>query len=189
MRRSPEEVLARVHDGGLLLQTTAVDLLAGETVKGSWWGREDGKAIFRGLQVLGEDPDLARLRLLAGKTTFVHRRLWPALAAVGAARAPWQLAGIAAPEEAALAEVDAAGELSSRDLPDPRLAGKLEARLLVAAREVHTERGAHAKMLTAWPRWAALNGITPRASLDAAMAEIELAAEAAYGAAAPPPWL
>ena len=56
------------------------EAVAGEPVRGSWWGHKKGSEIFRALSVLGDSGDVLCFRLVAGKVTFVHRRLWPALA-------------------------------------------------------------------------------------------------------------
>jgi hypothetical protein len=55
------------------------EAVAGEPVRGSWWAHKKGSEIFRALSALGDSPDVLCFRLVAGKITFVHRRLWPAL--------------------------------------------------------------------------------------------------------------
>src|SRR5262249_30820722 len=52
---------------------------AGEQIRGSWWAHAKGHAIFRALGRVEESPDILCCKLLQGKVTFVHRRLWPAL--------------------------------------------------------------------------------------------------------------
>jgi|SRR5437868_6209545 len=56
-----------------------VEVIVGESIMGSWWAHARGKEIFRILRALGESPDVLVCRLVAGKVTFVHRRVWPAL--------------------------------------------------------------------------------------------------------------
>jgi hypothetical protein len=57
-------------------------------------------------------------------------------------------------------------------------ARELERRLLVHAAEVHTESGAHAKVLQTWPRWAAEAAATPALmTAEDARAQLEQAAE------------
>jgi len=58
------------------------EMIAGEPIRGSWWGHPASHAIFDALNVLAESPDVVRTRLVNGKVTLVHRRLWPALARV-----------------------------------------------------------------------------------------------------------
>jgi hypothetical protein len=55
--------------------------IAGEPIRGSWWGHPQGKQIFAVLQQVNEHEDILVCRLVDDKLTLVHRRLWPALAA------------------------------------------------------------------------------------------------------------
>ncbi|MES2151552.1 MAG: hypothetical protein V4508_17380 [Pseudomonadota bacterium] len=64
------------------------DAIAGETVKGSWWGHPKGKQIFRVLQQVCDSDQVLVCRLVNDKVTLVHRRLWPALAACAPQLAP-----------------------------------------------------------------------------------------------------
>ncbi len=70
---------------GMLLQSArgpvpnVAELMAGEPIRGSWWGHPASHEIFAALNALASSPDVVRLRLLNGKVTFVHRRLWPAV--------------------------------------------------------------------------------------------------------------
>jgi hypothetical protein len=54
--------------------------IAGEPIRGSWWGHPRGRDIFRALGEVHDSPDVLMCRLVEGKRTFVHKRLWPALA-------------------------------------------------------------------------------------------------------------
>jgi hypothetical protein len=56
------------------------DTIAGEPIRGSWWGHEKGSQIFHALSKIADSPDIFCSRLVDGKITFAHRRLWPALA-------------------------------------------------------------------------------------------------------------
>ncbi|MET0982792.1 MAG: hypothetical protein ABWY02_11875 [Telluria sp.] len=81
------EALAFVHEHGVVLVSargpvpTLTGHIAGEPIRGSWWGHPEGKRIFGVLQAVSSDPDILVCRLVGGKITLVHRRLWPALAA------------------------------------------------------------------------------------------------------------
>ena len=70
------------------------ELVAGEPIRGSWWGHPAGHAIFDALQTLSESPDVVRLRLVNGKVTLVHRRVWPALVRVADRLDSGQLAAL-----------------------------------------------------------------------------------------------
>lgn len=71
--------------GLLLLQDkklkSVVGALTGEALKTSWWSHPRAHEIFRCLETL-EDKALTT-RLIDGKVTYVHKRLWPALAGAG----------------------------------------------------------------------------------------------------------
>jgi hypothetical protein len=62
------------------------EAIAGERIRGSWWGHPKGKLIFIVLSELQESPEVAACKLVQGKITLIHRRLWPALLAVAGTR-------------------------------------------------------------------------------------------------------
>jgi len=55
------------------------EAVAGASIRGSWWGHKRGSEIFQALDAVGDSPDVLCFRLVDGKITFVHRRLWAAL--------------------------------------------------------------------------------------------------------------
>ena len=55
------------------------EAVAGEPIHGSWWAHDKGKAIFEALSIVADSADVRCFKLVDGKVTFVHRRLWPAL--------------------------------------------------------------------------------------------------------------
>lgn len=85
------DALAFVRQHGVVLASargpvpTLTHAIAGEPVKGSWWGHPQGKHIFAVLGAVSEDADILVCRLVENKVTLVHRRLWPALAAAAPA--------------------------------------------------------------------------------------------------------
>jgi hypothetical protein len=94
------DVMAALVEHGVLLQSArgplpnVAELVAGEPIKGSWWGHREGHAIFEALALLDDSPDVVRLRLVNGKVTLIHRRLWPALVRVADHFTPKQLAAL-----------------------------------------------------------------------------------------------
>ena len=56
-----------------------VEVILGEPIRGSWWAHPASHRIFAVLTQVGESRDLLMCRLIEGKVTLVHRRLWPAL--------------------------------------------------------------------------------------------------------------
>ena len=57
--------------------------MAGGPIAGTWWAHAHGKEIFAALNVVADSPDVRCFKLVGGKVTFVHRRLWPALVRLG----------------------------------------------------------------------------------------------------------
>lgn len=55
------------------------EAVAGEPIVGSWWAHRKGKAIFAALSDLDDSVDVRCFKLVDGKITLVHRRVWPAL--------------------------------------------------------------------------------------------------------------
>ena len=51
-------------------------------IKGSWWAHPKSHQIFSILEAVVDSKDVLVCRLVDGKITFVHRRLWPALVRV-----------------------------------------------------------------------------------------------------------
>jgi predicted RNase H-like HicB family nuclease len=60
------------------------EIIADEPIKGSWWSHPKSHQIYAVFQALSESNDILVCRLVDGKVTFVHRRLWPALVRVAA---------------------------------------------------------------------------------------------------------
>jgi hypothetical protein len=171
---------------GLLLQQdkelpSVAGIIAGEPVRGSWWSHPKGRAIFAEVQRLEHRDDVLATRLVSGKVTYVHERLWPAFLAVATANEPWQREGLPAAARKLLARVEAEGSVrASGDA-----ARELQARLLVAAREVHTESGKHATELSTWNVGA---GFSPLPPPEAARHILEEAVSALGATAEVLPW-
>ena len=52
--------------------------VAGETIKGSWWGHPKGQEIYALTQKLHDSRAVLICTLAKGRITYIHRRLWPA---------------------------------------------------------------------------------------------------------------
>jgi hypothetical protein len=70
------------------------EAIVDEAIKGSWWAHPKSHQIFAILQAVAESGDILVCRLVDGKVTFVHRRLWPALVRVAERFSPNQLAQV-----------------------------------------------------------------------------------------------
>jgi hypothetical protein len=79
---------AWVREHGVVLQSargplpSLAEYVAGEPIRGSWWGHRLGHKIFNALNEVRDSPDVVALRLFNGKITLIHRRVWPALVRV-----------------------------------------------------------------------------------------------------------
>jgi hypothetical protein len=124
-------------------------------VHGSWWAHPASHAIFRAIQELAARRDVILVKLIRGKDTFVHERLWPELFAVVTANDAWQLYGLPKSAKGLYKRVLRAGETEASG-PDARV---LELRLLVRVEQFHTEAGHHKKRLESWTQWAERVGI------------------------------
>lgn len=190
MNDDARRALAAIEEHGIVLLQDAklpsvAVLIAGEPIRGSWWGHPAGGRIFHAAGELEHHGDVATFKLVEGKVCFVHRRLWPAIVAIGRARNEWQTKGLGAEAKKLLARVDAEGRVRATKKP----AKELELRLLCASDDVHTESGAHATELISWDHFAKDREIVPIA-LEDARARIEGAvrAIAPAGVRARLPW-
>lgn len=83
--RTAEEAIEFVREHGIVLEAARgrvpsfSDTVAGAVIKGSWWGHPQGKLIFHLTRAVRDSGDVLVCRLIDGKITYVHRRLWPAL--------------------------------------------------------------------------------------------------------------
>jgi hypothetical protein len=96
---TPASALAFVEHHGVVCEASRrsgipslVDEIAGEPVRGNWWSHSRSRAIFAATRAVRDSPDVLACRLVDGKITFVHRRLWPALVCIADRFEPAQLA-------------------------------------------------------------------------------------------------
>jgi hypothetical protein len=80
--------LAWVCKQGVVLQSArgpvpnVAEQIAGEPIRGSWWGHSSGHEIFAVLNRLRASEEVIATRLIEGRVTLIHRRIWPALVRV-----------------------------------------------------------------------------------------------------------
>jgi hypothetical protein len=181
-----DHLLRELEGRGLLLDADPVlpsvaRLVIGGPFKGSWWAHSLSNEIYMLSQQLEHHPDVVFARLVSAKMTHVHRRLWSELYAVAISRAPWQTADLADSARKLLVKVEDSGCLRLNEVSRPHErkaigedARVLQSRLLVFAEDVHTESGAHTKMLATWPRWASRVGfIANRVPVELAKARFD----------------
>lgn len=184
---STKQVLKHLEAHGLLLLADAnlpslVALVVGEPVRGSWWGHPKGNAIYNLASGVEDHADVLTLKLVTGKVTFVHARLWGDLLALVTPPKPWQTKGLGQDAKRLWQAVEKQGPLRL-DLVPPTLASRLDdakaaatllvARLLVLSESVHTESGKHATQLRSWEAWATDKNVSAATDALGASARFE----------------
>ena len=116
--RRTAETLKFVEQHGVVLASAKgpaprlIDAILGEVISGNWWSHPKSRFIYNVLTHVSRSNDVLVCRLVAGKITLVHRRLWPALVRLGDRFTPGQLAQV-------LEEHTSAGRHVTREVPFP----------------------------------------------------------------------
>lgn len=183
-RRDPDKwlrwAIARLDEWGLVLDSDPrlpswTSLVVERTVRGSWWADPEVHLIHSlGSRFTGH-RDVLHVRLVSGKMTCLHRRLWPAFLAVAASREGWKVDGLSQAGEAMRARLRFHHRLTADDPDLPSTSVKangaamreLEGRLLCVGGDMHTARGSHVKYVTTWAVWRAEMKL-PKPTLSAA---------------------
>lgn len=87
MRRATtvRQALAFVRRHGIVLESASgpvpslAEAVVGEPIRGSWWAHPRSHDIFAMTRGVRESEEILTCRLVDGKITYVHRRLWPCL--------------------------------------------------------------------------------------------------------------
>jgi hypothetical protein len=85
---TPREAINFVRQHGVVLESAAgavpslAERVAGAPIRGSWWAHPRSHEIFKLTRAVRESPDILVCRLVDGKITYIHRRLWPSLVRV-----------------------------------------------------------------------------------------------------------
>ena len=69
-------------------------VITGESLRGSWWAHPKGNDIFLVSRAIRRSPDVLVCRLVDGKITYVHRRMWPALVSLAGRFSKQRLAAV-----------------------------------------------------------------------------------------------
>ena len=59
------------------LEPSLAEQIAGQPIKGSWWGHPKGPHIYELTQMVRESKAVLICTLAEGRITYIHRRLWP----------------------------------------------------------------------------------------------------------------
>ena len=96
-----EDALALVEEHGIVLESARgrvprfASWIAGEEIRGSWWAHAEAERIWILTRRLRESEEILVCRLVGGKVTYVHRRLWLALVRLADRFRADRIAGIA----------------------------------------------------------------------------------------------
>jgi hypothetical protein len=184
-----DTLLTQLHSAGIMLQHDTVllsltTLVATVPVSGSWWSHPHANQIYTLLTTLAEHPDVLVVKLVRGKATFLHRRLWPALLGVACAREDWQFAKLSEQARALYEAVEHQGVLRATGA----VPKELERRLLVKSSQLHTEQGHHELQLVSWSLWAEQVGCAPVIGASLGRKQLEQALQTIGGRTEMLPW-
>jgi len=184
-----DKLLVRLSEHGLLLQqdkrlASVIGVIVGGPLAGSWWSHPRGRHIFRCLEQLLGHPDVLLTRLIGGKVTYLHRKLWPAFLSVATAAEPWQRRRLSREGRQLLRRIETGPAVRASGRP----AKELQERLLAYAEEVHTEAGRHEIVLLPWPSMRDRLGRLPRLTAAEGRAQLEQAALAFGASGGSLPW-
>lgn len=167
--------MAQLQEWGLLLESDAAfpnvcTLITGERMRGSWWSHPLAQVIFNVNERLEDHGDVLITKLLSGKVTFVHRKLWPELFAIGRGRESWQTRGLSDAARQLLKLVEKGRSVRTDQISANQISSstrELERKLLVYSHQFHTESGKHAKVLETWEHCAERVGFNGSETPDA----------------------
>ena len=116
---SAAEALAFVREHGVVLASAKgtvprlTEAITGKPIVGSWWTHPQSHRIYAILQAVTGSEQVLVCRLINGKITLVHRRLWPVLVRLAERFVPEQLAKVRE-------EHTSSGRHISREVPFPQ---------------------------------------------------------------------
>ncbi len=94
------EAIQFVETHGLVLESahggvrSLAEWIAGESISGSWWSHPRSSDIWAATRAVRRSSEILVCRLIDGKITYVHRRLWPALVRLAACLPPDSLSRV-----------------------------------------------------------------------------------------------
>jgi hypothetical protein len=150
-----EEAIAFIREHGVVLASgkgpvpRLTEVIVRAPIKGSWWAHPRSRHIFAILRAVSASKDILVCRIVEGKVSLVHRRLWPALVRVAYRFPPNRISQVRE-------EHTAAGYHQSKEIAYPEW---VSAEVKEQARAIGEEEALHA--LGSW-------AFRARPSLDAA---------------------
>jgi hypothetical protein len=95
-----KEALNFVKEHGIVTESARASVpslaqaIVGGPISGSWWAHPRSREIYRLINVVRDSSDVLVCRLVDGKVTYVHRRLWPHLARLADSFPPKRICAI-----------------------------------------------------------------------------------------------
>lgn len=136
--------------------------VSGEDIRGNWWSHPRANEIYNLFQRVASSPNVIVAKLVDGKVTLVHKRLWPSLVRLVTddSYRKRSLSKLTPLARAMLGHVEKHGSVrmdflsneigkSQKELKKAR--ELLERLCLVASHDEHTPDGHHEVVLEAWP--------------------------------------
>ena len=83
--KSAREAVAFVREHGVVLESgrgpvpSLAEAIVGAPIRGSWWSHPRSHLIFEVTRAVRDSERVLVCRLVQGKITFIHERVWPAL--------------------------------------------------------------------------------------------------------------
>lgn len=80
---TPRQAIDFIRYHGLVLEAakglepSLAERVAGQPIKGSWWGHPKGRQIYELTQKIRDSKAVLICTLAQGRITYIHRRLWP----------------------------------------------------------------------------------------------------------------
>ena len=154
-----------------------VAFVAGKNAPAKWWSHPKGSEIYNLFRALASHPSVLSMKLVEGKVTLVHQRLWPALLCL-AEDPKWrsrQKKKVSPSARALLRMVERRGSIRL-DFLVPEWPGghaqlkkdrtALERSGLVVSHDEHTESGTHQAVIKSWAELRKCKGIHAPLDMD-----------------------
>ena len=83
MQMTPIQAIQFIKKHGIVLESAhgsvpnLAEAVTGEEIRGSWWAHPKSQIIFQLTRAVRDSDEILVCRLMHGKITYIHRRLWP----------------------------------------------------------------------------------------------------------------
>src|SRR5881409_390638 len=97
---TPHQAVDFVRKHGVVLEAASgpvpslAQAVAGAPIRGNWWAHPRSQEIFALTRAVRDSSDVLVCRLVDGKITYVHRRMWPALVSLAGRFSKQRLAAV-----------------------------------------------------------------------------------------------